>query len=75
MNKCNYDAKIILIDRETYTRDMEFKGRADKVLMEAIKYISEKDSSDSIHKGIINYIIEDFKAFDKKLNNLFLKKK
>lgn len=75
MGKCPYYAKVVLSDKETHGRDWQSEGSADKVLVDAMKYISRKGGDDSIHNRIIDYIVEDFKAFDEKMTKLFFKKK
>lgn len=75
MAKCSYYAKVVLSDKETHGKNWQQEGSADKVLIDAMKFVSEKGGDDSIHEKIINYIVEDFKAFDEKMTKLFFKKK
>ena len=71
MAKCSYYAKVTLSDKETHGRDWQQEGSADKVLVDAMKFISRKGGDDSIHERILNYLVEDFKAFDDLANKFF----
>ena len=71
MSKSSYIAEVVLRDEMTYTKDWHKKGAADEVLIEAIRYLSKKDSSKSLYKRILDYIQEDFKEFDRQMTKLF----
>jgi len=72
---CKYDAKVTLIDIETHGRDWVQEGRADKVLIDAIKFISRKDSKANLYQRISNFLLDDFKEFDRIMSNFLFKKK
>ncbi len=70
-SKSSYIAEVVLRDEMTYTKDWYKKGPADEVLIEALRYLSKKDSNKNIYKRILDYIIDDFKEFDRHMTKLF----
>ena len=69
-----YIAKVVLTDKETHMREWKEEGPADKVLMSAIEYLSKKESK-SIYKKIIEFMVEDYNAFDSAMTQLLFKRK
>ncbi len=72
--KTIYFAKVTLTDTENYNRDWVQEGPAHKVLLEAIKYVGQKESKTVFNK-IIDYLVEDFHAFDDVMSDLLVKEK
>jgi len=70
-----YLAKVKLIDKDTYKKDWEEEGNAEKVLMNAIEYISEKQGKKNIYERIVNFMANDWKAFDKTMTEVLFGKK
>lgn len=70
-----FKAKIILLD--DYTRIWEAEGKAEKTLLDALEYLHKKtgNKKDSAYEKIINYLINDWTAFDIAMTKLFFKKK
>ena len=75
MSGSNYIAEVVLRDEMTYTKDWHKKGPADEVLVEALRYLSKKDSSKNLFKKVIEYVADDFKEFDRKMTELFFGRK
>ena len=75
MSGSNYIAEVVLRDEMTYTKDWHKKGPADEVLVEALRYLSKKDSSKNLFKKVIEYVADDFKEFDRKMTELFFRRK
>lgn len=72
--ECGYIAKVKLMDKSTYKKEYEDEGDADKVLLSAMEYLGNKDST-KVYNGVIDYLVKDFEVFDNFLKNLLTRGK
>ena len=62
-----YKARVSLIDEDTYKRDWEEEGKADKVLLKALHFVRIKEGPGA-WKKFIKWLKEDAYEFDRKMS-------
>ena len=68
-----YIARVRLED--THSNDVwKEEGRAENVLLQAFRYIIRKDDSAKARNKFVQFIADDWQAFDKAMNKIFFKR-